>query len=50
MKADKDYLIKIEVIIKTDCLLILGMISRCVTTDLVMCRWIAYVKYLNPEI
>ena len=50
VKADKDYLIGTEVIIKTDCLLILGMVSGCTMPDLVMLRWIVYIKSLNPEI
>ena len=50
MKADKDYLIGTEVIIETDCLPILGMISGCATPDLAMLRWIAYIKSLDPEI
>ena len=50
MKVDKDYLIGSEVIIETDCLPILGMILRCVTRDLAMLRWIAYIKSLNLEI
>ena len=50
MKADKDYLIGTEVIIETDCLPILGMVSGCATPDLEMLRWIAYIKSLDPEI
>ena len=34
VKADKDYLIGTEVIIETDCLPILGMVSGCATLDL----------------
>ena len=36
VKADKDYLIGMEVIIEIDYLLILGMISGYATLDLVM--------------
>ena len=50
VKADKDYLIRTEVIIETDCLPILGMVSGCATPDLAMLRWIAYIKSLDPEI
>ena len=50
MRADKDYLIGTEVIIETDCLPILGMVSGCATPDLTMLRWIAYIKSLNLEI
>ena len=50
MKVDKDYLIGTEVIIETDCLPILGMVSGCETPDLAMLRWIAYIKSLNPDI
>ena len=44
VKADKDYLIGTEVIIETDCLPILGMVSGCATPDLAMLRWIAYIS------
>ena len=50
VKADKDYLIGAEVIIETDCLPILGMVSGCATLDLAMLRWIAYIKSMDPEI
>ena len=50
VKADKDYLIRTEVIIETDCLPILGMVSGCTTPDLAMLRSIAYIKFVNPEI
>ena len=50
VKTDKDYLIGSEVIIDTDCLPILRMMSGCATPDLAMLRWIAYIKSLNPEI
>jgi hypothetical protein len=43
-------LIGTEVVIETDCLSILGMVSGCATPDLAMLRWIAYIKSLNPEI
>ena len=49
MRADKDYLIGTEVIIETDCLPILGMVSGCATPDLAMLRWIAYIKSLDPK-
>jgi hypothetical protein len=39
-----------KVVIETDCLPILGMLSGCTTPDLAMLRWIAYIKSLNPEI
>ena len=44
------YLIRAEVIIETDCLPILGMVSVCATPNLAMLRWIAYIKSLKPEI
>ena len=50
VKTDKDYVIGSEVIIETDCLPILRMISGCATPDLAMLRWITYIKSLNPEI
>jgi hypothetical protein len=50
VKADRDHLIGTEVVIETDYLPILDMVSGCVTPDLAMLRWIAYIKSLNPEI
>ena len=50
IKADKDYLIGSEVVIETDCLPIVGMISVCSSIDISMLRWIAYIKTFNPEI
>ena len=50
IKSNREYLIGAEVIIETDCLPILGMISSCNTLDIAMLRWIAYIKSLNPEI
>jgi hypothetical protein len=50
IKSDRDYLIGAEVIIKTDCLPILGMIFGGNTPDIAMLRWIVYVKSLDPEI
>jgi hypothetical protein len=38
------------VVIETDYLSILGMVSGCATPNLAMLWWIAYVKSLNPEI
>mgnify|MGYP000117208974 CR=1 FL=1 len=49
MKVDKDYLIRKEVMIVTNCLPILGMITGCPTSDLAMLRWIAYIKSMNPK-
>ena len=37
-------------IIETDYLSILGMVSGCATLDLAMLRWIVYIKFLNLEI
>jgi hypothetical protein len=50
IKSDREYLIGAEVVIETDCLPILGLISGCNTPDIAMLRWIAYIKSLNPEI
>ena len=50
VKADRDYLIETKVIIETDCIPILGMISSCVSPDIAMLQWIADIKSLNPEI
>jgi hypothetical protein len=50
VKSDREYLIGAEVVIETDFLPILGMISGCNTPDIAMLWWIAYIKSLNPEI
>jgi hypothetical protein len=50
IKSDREYLIGAEVVIETDCLPILGMVSGCNTPDIAMLRWIAYIKSLSPEI
>jgi hypothetical protein len=49
VKTDRDYLIGAIVILETDCLPILGMISGCSTLDIAMLRWIVYIKSLNPQ-
>jgi len=49
MKNEKEYLIGATVVVETDCLPLLGMIATCSTPDIVMLRWIAYIKSLNPE-
>ncbi|GGS27705.1 hypothetical protein GCM10010252_77790 [Streptomyces aureoverticillatus] len=49
MKAEKDYLIGAVVVIETDCLLLFGMIINCSMSDIIMLRWIVYIKSLNPE-
>jgi len=48
LKAERNYLIGANVILETDCLPLLGMIGNCSTPDIVMLRWIAYIKTLNP--
>jgi hypothetical protein len=50
IKADRDYLIRAEVIIETDCLPLLGMMRCCMILDVAMLRWIAYIKSLNLEV
>lgn len=49
MKHEKEYLIGASVVVETDCLPLLGMITSCSTPDLAMLRWIAYIKSMNPE-
>ncbi|KAL3680257.1 hypothetical protein R1sor_023213 [Riccia sorocarpa] len=49
MKAEKEYLIGAEVVVETDCLPLLGMITKCTTADMTVLNWIAYIKTLNPE-
>jgi hypothetical protein len=50
IKSDREYLIGAEVVIETDFLPILGMISGSNTPDIAMLQWIAYIKSLGPEI
>ena len=49
LKNEKEYLIGACVVVETDCLPLLGMITSCSTPDIAMLRWIAYIKSLNPE-
>ncbi|KAL2643032.1 hypothetical protein R1flu_010619 [Riccia fluitans] len=49
MKAKKEYLMGASVVVETDCLPLLGMITNCSTLDMTMLNWIAYIKLLNPE-
>ena len=48
LKADRNYLIRANVVLETDSLPLLGMISNCNSSDIAMLRWIAYTKSLNP--
>ena len=47
LKADRNYLIRANVVLETDCLPLLGMISNCNSSDIAMLRWIVYIKSLN---
>jgi hypothetical protein len=49
MKNEKEYLIGASVVVETDCLSLLGMITSCSTPDIAMLRWIAYIKSMDPE-
>ena len=49
LKCDKEYFINVSVIVETDCLPLLGMITSCSTPDIAMLRCIAYIKSLNLE-
>ncbi|KAL2630017.1 hypothetical protein R1flu_014703 [Riccia fluitans] len=49
MKAEKEYLMGASVVVEIDCLPLLGMITNCLTPDMTMLNWIAYIKSLNPE-
>jgi hypothetical protein len=44
VKSGREYLIGAEVVIETDCLPILGMISGCNTPVIAMLWWIAFIK------
>ena len=48
LKVERNYLIGTNVVLKTDCLPLLGMIANCSIPDIAMLRWIAYIKSLNP--
>ena len=50
VKMDQDYLIGAAVVIETDCLSILGMISACSTLDITKLWWIVYIKPFNPKV
>ena len=50
LKTDRDYLIGTDVVVETDCLPLIGMITGCTTPDIAMLRWIAYIKTINPEL
>jgi hypothetical protein len=50
LKSDRDYLIGIDVVVETDCLLHIGMIASCTMPDIAMLRWIAYIKTVNPKL
>ena len=49
LKCDKEYFIGASMIVETDCLPLLGMISSFSTPDIAMLHWIDYIKSLNPE-
>ena len=49
LKCEKKYLIGASVVVETDCLPLLGMITSCSTPNIAMIRWIAYIKSLNIE-
>ena len=48
MKVDRNYLIGENVVLETDCLPLLDMISNYNSPYIAMLRWIAYIKSLNP--
>ncbi|KAL3689660.1 hypothetical protein R1sor_015969 [Riccia sorocarpa] len=50
LKVDKDFLIGAYVVLKTDCLPLLGMIANCNTPDITILRWIAYIRSMNLEL
>ncbi|KAL2631087.1 hypothetical protein R1flu_015773 [Riccia fluitans] len=50
LKTERNYLIGAHVVLETDCLPLLGMIANCLTPDIAMLRWIAYIKTLNPKL
>ena len=50
VSADKDYVIRTEVIIEMDCLPILGIVFGCATPAMAMLKWLAYIQSMSPEI
>jgi hypothetical protein len=49
MKNEKEYLIGASVVVETDCLPLLEMITSCSTPEIAMLRWIAYIKSMDLE-
>ena len=47
---NRDYFIRADVVVETNCLPLIGMIASCTTPDIAMRRWIAYIKTMNPEL
>jgi hypothetical protein len=47
LKTERNYLIGANVVLETDCLLLLGIIANCSIPNIAMLRWIAYIKLLN---
>jgi len=50
LRQEKDYLIGAHMVLETDCLPLLGMITNCDTPDIAMLRWIAFIRMFNPEL
>lgn len=48
IKAETNYLIRANVVLKINCLLLLNMISNCSIHDIFILKWIAYIRSLNP--
>jgi hypothetical protein len=46
-KAEKNYLIGVNVMLETDCLPLFGMIANCSIPNIAMLGWIAYIKSMN---
>lgn len=47
MKTERNYLIGENMLLETNYLSLLGMISNCSTPDITMLRWISYIRHLN---
>ncbi|KAL3688083.1 hypothetical protein R1sor_014392 [Riccia sorocarpa] len=50
LRTDRDFLIAASVLMETECLPQLGMITICSTPYIMMLRWIAYIRSFNPEL
>lgn len=48
LKVERNYLIRENMLLKTDYLSILNIIFKYSTLDISMLRWIVFIRFLNP--